>query len=225
MLLWPVTEAVSFCSPHSHLHRLVSEGSGNLDGSPRCSSKALPGQDRHLSSGREGARMTGAGNGVCLRSCPLGTLGGFHRLCAQVTWCCRQPEGICDPGQARFSASLMLSQVPRDWIGTEVMFHSPVVLRLCGESSRGPWGCPQTPCQNAKKLAIINVNLRCFPVFIDSLITLTECPRETALGENFHDCQSFMAGGQNRHIMTSEKRITQREKLYQARYNSQGVRS
>ena len=42
MLLWPVTEAVSFCSPHSHLHRLVSEGSGNYDGSPRCSCKDLP---------------------------------------------------------------------------------------------------------------------------------------------------------------------------------------
>ena len=38
VLLWPVTETVSFCSPHSHLHRLVSEGSGNKDGSPRCSS-------------------------------------------------------------------------------------------------------------------------------------------------------------------------------------------
>jgi hypothetical protein len=44
VLLQPVTEAVSFCCPHSHLHRLVSEGSGNQDGSPRCSSKALPGR-------------------------------------------------------------------------------------------------------------------------------------------------------------------------------------
>jgi hypothetical protein len=42
VLLRPVTEAVSFCSPHSHLHRLVSEGSGNYDGSPRCSCKDLP---------------------------------------------------------------------------------------------------------------------------------------------------------------------------------------
>ena len=33
----------SFCSPHSHLHRLVSEESGNQDGSPRCSGKALQG--------------------------------------------------------------------------------------------------------------------------------------------------------------------------------------
>ena len=40
----PVTEAVSFCSPYSYLHRLVSEGSRNQDGSPRCSGKALPGR-------------------------------------------------------------------------------------------------------------------------------------------------------------------------------------
>jgi hypothetical protein len=33
----------SLCSPHSHLRRLVSEGSRNQDGSPRCSGKALPG--------------------------------------------------------------------------------------------------------------------------------------------------------------------------------------
>jgi hypothetical protein len=41
--LLPVLEAVSFCSPHSHLCRLVSDESGNLDGCPRCSGKALPG--------------------------------------------------------------------------------------------------------------------------------------------------------------------------------------
>jgi hypothetical protein len=33
----------SFCSRHSHLCRLVSEGSGNQDNSPRCSDKGLPG--------------------------------------------------------------------------------------------------------------------------------------------------------------------------------------
>ena len=32
------------CSPHSHLHRLDSEGSRNQDGSPRCSSKTLLGR-------------------------------------------------------------------------------------------------------------------------------------------------------------------------------------
>jgi hypothetical protein len=71
-----------------------------------------------------------------------------------VTRCWCQLKGTFDPGQARFSASLMLSQVPRDWNGTEVVFHSIlsqvprdwnrievvfhslVVLRSCGESSR-----------------------------------------------------------------------------------------
>jgi hypothetical protein len=43
----PVPEDVSFCSPHSHLSRLVSEGSGNQDGFPKCSCKALSGgEDR-----------------------------------------------------------------------------------------------------------------------------------------------------------------------------------
>jgi hypothetical protein len=37
--LLPVLEAVSFCSPYSHLCRLISEGSGNQDGSPRCSGR------------------------------------------------------------------------------------------------------------------------------------------------------------------------------------------
>jgi hypothetical protein len=64
-------------------------------------------------------------------------LGGVHRLCAQVTKSWHRPEGTCEPGQAGFPASLMLSQAPLDWIGTEVVFHSPVVLKSSGESSRG----------------------------------------------------------------------------------------
>jgi hypothetical protein len=67
-------------------------------------------------------------------------------LCAQVTQFWRRLEGTCDPGQAGFSASLMLSHVPRDWIGTEVVFHSLVVLRSRGVSSREPWACLLTPC-------------------------------------------------------------------------------
>jgi hypothetical protein len=54
----------------------------------------------------------------------------------KVTRCWCRPEGICDPDQAGFSASIMLSQVPSDWNGTEVVFHSPEVLRSRGESSR-----------------------------------------------------------------------------------------
>ena len=39
-----VPEAVNFCRLHSHLCRLVSVGSGNQDGSPRCSCKAFLGR-------------------------------------------------------------------------------------------------------------------------------------------------------------------------------------
>jgi hypothetical protein len=65
--LLPDPEAVSFCSPHSHLCRLVLAGSGNQDVSARCSGNGFRG--RHLSSDREGARMSGARNRrVCHRS-------------------------------------------------------------------------------------------------------------------------------------------------------------
>ena len=74
--------------------------------------------------------MSRARNGVCLRSCPLDTFG----TPTQVTWSWRRQEGTCDPGQARFSAFLML--VPHDWNGTEVVFYSQVVLRRRGESSK-----------------------------------------------------------------------------------------
>ena len=44
--LWlpPVPETVSFCSPHSHLCRLILVESWNQDVSRRCSGKALPGR-------------------------------------------------------------------------------------------------------------------------------------------------------------------------------------
>ena len=44
LCLLPVPEFVSFCISHSHLSRLVSKGSGDQDGSPRCSGKALLGR-------------------------------------------------------------------------------------------------------------------------------------------------------------------------------------
>jgi hypothetical protein len=56
----------SFCSLHTHQCRLVSEGPGTQDGSLTCSGRAFPGG--HLSSW-EGARVSGAGNGVCPRGC------------------------------------------------------------------------------------------------------------------------------------------------------------
>ena len=43
----------SFCSPHSHLCRLVSAESGNQDGSPRCCGKAfLGGADTYPLAGK-----------------------------------------------------------------------------------------------------------------------------------------------------------------------------
>ena len=42
---------------------------------------------------------------------------GVCQLHAQVDQVLALTKGSCDPGQVGFSASLMLSQVPRDWIG------------------------------------------------------------------------------------------------------------
>ena len=67
---------------------------------------------------------------------PIGILGVSTNSAPKVTQFWHQQEGICDPGQAGFSASLMLSQVLRYWNGTEVVFHSPVVLRSPEESFR-----------------------------------------------------------------------------------------
>ena len=129
----------------SVVHTLTcTEGFGNQDGSLRCFSEALPaGQTPLLWQGRFPdiwSPKWGLSQKLSSRD-----LGGVCRLCAQVTKCWHWPEGTCDPGQAGFPASLMLSQVLRDWIRTEFVFHSPVVLRSHGESSRGPWGCPKTP--------------------------------------------------------------------------------
>ena len=39
---------------------------------------------------------------------------------------------------------LLQSQVPRDWIGAEAVFHSSEVLGSRGGSFVGPCGCPET---------------------------------------------------------------------------------
>jgi hypothetical protein len=39
------------------------------------------------------------------------------------------------PWSSRSSASPLQSHVPHDWIGTDFVFHSPVILRSQGESS------------------------------------------------------------------------------------------
>ena len=72
---------------------------------------------------------------------PLGDLGGVRRLRAQGD------PVLARTGQAGFPAFLMLSQVPRNWIGTEVVFHSPVVLRSRGVSCRDCGGVCQLSAQ------------------------------------------------------------------------------
>ena len=133
-----------FCSWHSHLHSLVSERSRTRNGSPRCSVKFLPGGADTSPLAGKMPRCLGSASEAVLQ----GPWGCPPTLCPftlhPLIQCSHQLGGTCDPGQARFSDSLMLSQVLRDCIGTEVVFHSLVVLRSCGESSRGPWGCLST---------------------------------------------------------------------------------
>jgi hypothetical protein len=114
---------------------------------PQVLWQSPPGWGGHLSSVREGAPLSGARNGVCLRCFPLGTLGVSANSVPQVTRCWCRMEGTCDSGQVRFSASLMLSQVPRDWNGTEVVLHSLVVLRSHRESCRDLEGVCQLCAQ------------------------------------------------------------------------------
>jgi hypothetical protein len=90
-----------FCSPHSHLHRLDSEVSGNQDGSPRCSGKALLGR-------ADTSPLAGRCPDVWSLKRDLSQLlssrdlGHVCQLCAQVTKCWSRLEGTCDPDQAKF---------------------------------------------------------------------------------------------------------------------------
>ena len=51
------------------------------------------------------------------------------------------------PWSGWFSAFLLLSQVLHNWIGTDVVFHSPVILRARGESSGDCGGVSQFSAQ------------------------------------------------------------------------------
>ena len=86
---------------------------------------------------------------------PLGTLGVSVESVPKVPRCRIGLEGTCDPGQARFSASLInaVSGPVHDWIGTEVVFHSPEVLRSRGESSADLGGFRQLSAQDDPVLA------------------------------------------------------------------------
>ena len=86
---------------------------------------------------------------MVLRSCGESSrdCGGVRQLRTQGDLVLAPTRRDLCPWSGWFSASLMLSQVLRDWIGTEVVFYSPVVLRSHGESSRDRGGvcrlCPQ----------------------------------------------------------------------------------
>jgi hypothetical protein len=53
----------------------------------------------------------------------------------------------------------MFSQVPCDWIGTEVVFHSPEVLRSHGESSRDLAGVSRLCAQGDLVLVLTRRNI------------------------------------------------------------------
>ena len=85
---------------------------------------------------------------VIVRSCEessgdCGGVHGFHALGDLVL--VLTGRDLCSWSD-RFSASLLLSQVPQDCIGTHAVFHSPEILRLCGKSSGDCWGCLPILC-------------------------------------------------------------------------------
>jgi hypothetical protein len=84
-----------FCSQRADLCRLVSEGPGHkMAPLPVLEVTALPGG--HLSSGGQGARMSGAQNRVCPRSC---VASAVHTLtCAD--WSQRDPGHKMAPSLA-----------------------------------------------------------------------------------------------------------------------------
>jgi hypothetical protein len=56
------------------------------------------------------------------------------------------PRGLCPrSGPGSPLPYLLQSQVPRDWIGADAVFHSPEVLGSRGESCVGPCGCQASP--------------------------------------------------------------------------------
>ena len=66
----------------------------------------------------------------------LGTLGVSADSVPKVTSAGADRKGLVTLVSPGFLLlQLMLSQVPSDWIGTEVVFHSPEVLRSRGECS------------------------------------------------------------------------------------------
>jgi hypothetical protein len=111
---------------------------------PQVLWKSPPGPGGHLSSGREGAQMSGAWSRFCLRSCPLGTLW-VSADCAQGDlvlmltgsdlwplsgWVSCFPSAVSCPEWLDWNRSCVpLTRGPK--IAWRVLY--------------GPWGCPPTP--------------------------------------------------------------------------------
>jgi hypothetical protein len=124
----------SFCSLHSHLHRLVSEGSRNQDGYLRCSRKAL-------TCGADTSPLAGMVTG-CLESemgsvpklCQFYLSQKMCRFCSKHSHLCRLvSEGSCNQEVLpRCSGKAMLSGVDT----------SPLAGKVprCLQSK---WGLPQ----------------------------------------------------------------------------------
>jgi hypothetical protein len=109
-----------------------------------------------------------------------GDCGGVRRFCAQgdsdpVLVLIRRD--LC-PCSGRFSASLLLSQVPHDWIGTHVVFHSPVMLRSRGESSRECGGVCLFSALGDPVLALIGRELCSWSGQFSPSLLLSQIPRD-----------------------------------------------
>jgi hypothetical protein len=93
-------------------------------------------------------------------------------------------EGALFPrsGPGSLLPYLEQSQVLRDWIGADAVFHSPEVLGSCGESCVGPCGCWVRLCWQGTwglewsrrpdffRLVIFSCNVANFPEWSFSLV-------------------------------------------------------
>ena len=91
--------------------------------------------------------VTGPSQLVWNRCCvPLTSDPKFVWRVLWRSWDCPSSSCPCDlelvptrrdlsPWSGRFSTFLLLAQAQLDWIGSDVLFHSPVILRSRGESS------------------------------------------------------------------------------------------
>ena len=112
------------------------------------------------------ARVTVPGSGVAMQSVILrsrgessGDCGAVHRLHVLGDWVLALTRRDLCPWSGRFSTSLLLCKVPHDWSGTDVVFHSPMILRSSGESSSNHGGVCQLCSLGDRVLVLTGRNL------------------------------------------------------------------